>query len=402
MELVLEQTQQGSSHKVSVSTKGVEELKRMVQYSYCKMVLTKPEDQIMELQPHSSRVKIQDLMLNQQSYIQDERLFYQSLLQSLIWSLDELAYVVPSDGPYQTNPPSFDDIISTIRIDREGQARRIHHEEEIDVQEYQVLTREIEPTLKPLEEIIRENVFCLGSKTLKGIVAREEVIIPLPPPPSINHLHLISMMMMMMMEIIKGPCVQVLLLLFVMCRPMGWDSFAMWDCEQDHMGWLGEVDGTVQVSTAIPIEDSDSFMEEINLSFTPNDPMPLSIEEDDYDSERDILILEELLSNDSLSLPENESFHFDIPSSSYPPANPSDGNLGILNVKVMGDISEHYVPMPRLMLTQPTLIPNQEKSPSLLSHHGHKASQPSTECPMMIYGRNNPILDVPFLHFYLP
>nr|GEY38809.1 cytochrome P450 [Tanacetum cinerariifolium] len=70
------------------------------------------------------------------------------------WSLDELAYGVPSNGPYQTNPPSPDDIILSIRIDREGQVRRIRHEEEIDVQEYQVLTREIKPTLKPLEEII--------------------------------------------------------------------------------------------------------------------------------------------------------------------------------------------------------------------------------------------------------
>ncbi|GJT97558.1 hypothetical protein Tco_1093076 [Tanacetum coccineum] len=77
-------------------------------------------------------------------------------------SLDELAYGVPTDGPYQTNPPSHDDIISSIRIDREGLVRRIRHEEEIDVLEYQVLTREIEPTLKPLEEIIRENVFYLG------------------------------------------------------------------------------------------------------------------------------------------------------------------------------------------------------------------------------------------------
>nr|GEV21193.1 hypothetical protein [Tanacetum cinerariifolium] len=57
----------------------------------------------------------------------------------------------------------------------------------------------------------------------------------------------------------------------------------------------------------IPIEDNDSFMEEIDLSFTPDDPMPLGIEEDDYDSERDIPILEELLDNYSLSLPENES-----------------------------------------------------------------------------------------------
>ncbi|GKC03212.1 retrovirus-related pol polyprotein from transposon TNT 1-94, partial [Tanacetum coccineum] len=78
------------------------------------------------------------------------------------WSLDELAYGVPTDSPYQTNPPSPDDIISSIRIDREGQVRRICHEEEINVHEYQILTREIVPTLKPLEEIIRENVFCLG------------------------------------------------------------------------------------------------------------------------------------------------------------------------------------------------------------------------------------------------
>nr|GEW31649.1 hypothetical protein [Tanacetum cinerariifolium] len=150
----------------------------------------------------------------------------------------------------------------------------------------------------------------------------------------------------------------------------------------------------------IPVEDSDSFMEETDLSFTPNYPIPSDIEEDDYDSERDILILEELLSNDSLSLPENESFYFDIPSSSRPPAKPPDGNSGILSVKVMGDISEHKVPMPRLMFTQPTLVPNQEKSPSLLSHQGHEASQPSTKCPMMIYGKNTPILDVPFFHFY--
>ncbi|GKE08630.1 hypothetical protein Tco_1412181 [Tanacetum coccineum] len=77
-------------------------------------------------------------------------------------SLDELAYGVPTDGPYQTNPPSPNEIILSIRIDREGQVCRIHHEEEIDVLEYQVLTREIKPTLKPLEEIIRENVLYLG------------------------------------------------------------------------------------------------------------------------------------------------------------------------------------------------------------------------------------------------
>nr|GEV08205.1 hypothetical protein [Tanacetum cinerariifolium] len=152
----------------------------------------------------------------------------------------------------------------------------------------------------------------------------------------------------------------------------------------------------------IPVEDSDSLMEEIDLSFTLDDPMPPGIEEDDYDSERDILILEELLSNDSLSHPENESFHFDIPSSSHLPAKLSDGNSEILNVKVTDGISKHKVPMSRLMITQPTLVPNKEKSPNLLSHLGHEAYQPSTKGPMMINGRNIPILDVPFLYFYPP
>ncbi|GJZ57847.1 hypothetical protein Tco_0613341 [Tanacetum coccineum] len=54
------------------------------------------------------------------------------LMQNDKWSHDELAYVVPTDGPYQTNPPSPDDIISFIRNYREGQVTRIRHEEEIN------------------------------------------------------------------------------------------------------------------------------------------------------------------------------------------------------------------------------------------------------------------------------
>nr|GEX31372.1 hypothetical protein [Tanacetum cinerariifolium] len=75
----------------------------------------------------------------------------------------------------------------------------------------------------------------------------------------------------------------------------------------------------------IPFEDSDSLMEEINLSFNPVYPMPPGIEDDDYDSKRDILISEDLPSNDTLSIPEIESFHFDIPSFSRPLAKPPDG-----------------------------------------------------------------------------
>ncbi|GJU18664.1 hypothetical protein Tco_1146630 [Tanacetum coccineum] len=78
------------------------------------------------------------------------------------WSLDELVYGAPLEGPYKTNLLSPDDIILYIREDREGQVTRIRHKEEIEVQDYQILTRKVVSTLKPLEEIIRENVFCLG------------------------------------------------------------------------------------------------------------------------------------------------------------------------------------------------------------------------------------------------
>nr|GEV37104.1 hypothetical protein [Tanacetum cinerariifolium] len=147
----------------------------------------------------------------------------------------------------------------------------------------------------------------------------------------------------------------------------------------------------------IPIKDSDSFMEEIDLSFTPDDPMPPGIEEDDYDSERDIRILEELLDNYSLSLHVIESYHFDIPSFSRPPVKPQDGNTGILNIKMMGDISEQKVPISKLTITR---VSNQEKSPDLLSYRSLKTFQPSAKFPMMIYGNNTPILDVPLFHFY--
>ncbi|GJV56991.1 retrovirus-related pol polyprotein from transposon TNT 1-94 [Tanacetum coccineum] len=54
------------------------------------------------------------------------------------------------------------DYVDRKSTSEDGQVRRIRHEEEIDILEYQVLTHEIKPTLKPLEEIIQENVFCLG------------------------------------------------------------------------------------------------------------------------------------------------------------------------------------------------------------------------------------------------
>nr|GEZ59478.1 hypothetical protein [Tanacetum cinerariifolium] len=51
----------------------------------------------------------------------------------------------------------------------------------------------------------------------------------------------------------------------------------------------------------ILVKDSDSLMEEIDLFCTPNYPMPLGIEDEDYDFEMDILIPKDLPSNNSLS-----------------------------------------------------------------------------------------------------
>nr|GEV85836.1 hypothetical protein [Tanacetum cinerariifolium] len=97
--------------------------------------------------------------------------------------------------------------------------------------------------------------------------------------------------------------------------------------------------------------------ENSNAEIESLSPSPISVEDNS-------------LSNDTLSLPEIESFYFDIPSFSHPSAKPPDSNTGISNVKMMGDNSDQKVPIPKLMIT---LVPNQEKAPDLLSHQGLKA-----------------------------
>nr|GEY50677.1 hypothetical protein [Tanacetum cinerariifolium] len=80
-------------------------------------------------------------------------------------------------------------------------------------------------------------------------------------------------------------------------------------------------------TSPIPVEDSDSLREEIDIFTGTDDLMPSSIESDDYDSEGDIHFLEELLSNDSIPLSENESskfYHRNDPSFPRPPLEPPD------------------------------------------------------------------------------
>nr|GEV24856.1 reverse transcriptase domain-containing protein [Tanacetum cinerariifolium] len=103
----------------------------------------------------------------------------------------------------------------------------------------------------------------------------------------------------------------------------------------------------------IPVEDSDSLMEEIDIFLASDDSIPPGMENDDYDSEGDVLFLEGLLNDDSISLPEYESFQFDfynVPSSPRPPEKPPDDDdvyfdvepdTRILTTKVVDDIFDN-------------------------------------------------------------
>nr|GEV02146.1 retrovirus-related Pol polyprotein [Tanacetum cinerariifolium] len=77
----------------------------------------------------------------------------------------------------------------------------------------------------------------------------------------------------------------------------------------------------------IPNEDSDSHMEGIDLTFTPDDPMPPGIEEDDDDSERDIIILKELFDTPCYHLPPHLEYTF----------LEGDNKLPVIIAKELGD-----------------------------------------------------------------
>ncbi|GJR01241.1 hypothetical protein Tco_0524225 [Tanacetum coccineum] len=199
----------------------------------------------------------------------------------------------------------------------------------------------------------------------------------------------------------------------------------------------------------IPVEDSDSLREEIDIFPGPDDSIPPGIESDDYDSEDD---------DNSTSLPEFESFHVDYPDSGNStidvvedipvdvPNNlptqptlhmdfdfiPSHNDLGS-NLDVsspFGDRNKIYDPgicieiestrfLATLSPVIDTLLPftsenedkvfnqgvlaSKEKSPPSSSHRGFKASKLfHHKSPMLIHGENNPNLGVRHLHFYPP
>ena len=77
------------------------------------------------------------------------------------WSLDALARSSPSYGKYATIPRSPEEIRSIVQNDRYQPKYRVHQGALIPVSDNQILTKEIVDHMKPMTEIIRENVFCL-------------------------------------------------------------------------------------------------------------------------------------------------------------------------------------------------------------------------------------------------
>ncbi|GKB21038.1 hypothetical protein Tco_0854961 [Tanacetum coccineum] len=124
----------------------------------------------------------------------------------------------------------------------------------------------------------------------------------------------------------------------------------------------------------IPVEDSDSLMEEIDIFLASSNSIPSGIKNDDYDSEGDILFLKELLNEDLLSRLEYETFHVDrynVLSSLRPPEKPLDDDeiyfniepdSGDVTTKVVDDIYDNsirelYIQVPNVLHTHPTLYP---------------------------------------------
>ncbi|GKE04930.1 hypothetical protein Tco_1396948, partial [Tanacetum coccineum] len=96
--------------------------------------------------------------------------------------------------------------------------------------------------------------------------------------------------------------------------------------------------------SSIPVEDSDPFMEEIDIFLALDESIPPSIDSDYSDSEWDNLFLERLL----------KMIPFPFPKM----------NTGVVTNKVVKGISEHYVLMPNILPTLPTFDPDLDFTPS--------------------------------------
>ncbi|GJW70236.1 hypothetical protein Tco_0127153 [Tanacetum coccineum] len=112
----------------------------------------------------------------------------------------------------------------------------------------------------------------------------------------------------------------------------------------------------------IPVEDSDSLREEIDIFPGPDDSIPPGIKNDDFDSEDD---------DNSTSLPEFEKFHVDY----------LDSGDSIIDV-----VEDIPVDVPNILPTHPTLLMDFDFIPS----HNDLGSNLDVSSP---YGDRNKIYD---------
>ncbi|GKA41026.1 hypothetical protein Tco_0733619 [Tanacetum coccineum] len=211
-------------------------------------------------------------------------------------------------------------------------------------------------------------------------------------------------------------------------------------------------------SSPIPVKDSDSFIEEIDIFLVADDSIPPGIDSDGYDSEKDNPFLEyepdpgeltrvvvkDIFGEPRIHMPNVLPTHptlcqdLDFTLSTdfsgsdlvvfFPSRNRNktfDPGIFIevqskrflsLNKFSISFISDPLSPVLETLLPFSSeikdkvfnpriLVSKKEKSPHLLSHRGFKAFKIIhflNESPMMIYGGDMPILDVPYLHFYPP
>nr|GEW88597.1 hypothetical protein [Tanacetum cinerariifolium] len=146
----------------------------------------------------------------------------------------------------------------------------------------------------------------------------------------------------------------------------------------------------------IPIEDSDSHMEEIDLSFNPDDPMPSSIEDDDNDSEGDNLFLERLLHDDPIPLSDTLDFsnvvRVFLPFFTYPVTSSILHPFGNEDT-----IFDPGITINHFCSLNPGLSHRYGALKKFNTHRSHL-----NEWPMIINVKNIPILDVLLFHFYPP
>nr|GFA89091.1 pentatricopeptide repeat-containing protein [Tanacetum cinerariifolium] len=76
--------------------------------------------------------------------------------------LDYLSLSAPSKGRYKTTPPSPNVIKSLIQVPRQGQVTRAKNKKTVVVDKNKILSREIQPHMRPWVDIIHENFICLG------------------------------------------------------------------------------------------------------------------------------------------------------------------------------------------------------------------------------------------------